>query len=52
MSNPSDWKLRDWPGHDFGQYAGQTIYVEIVLINNNLPDTVTTIYIDDVFFSE
>jgi hypothetical protein len=46
------WRLRKWSKIDLGQYAGNTIFLEIVVTNNDVAGTVTSIYIDDVFFSQ
>jgi hypothetical protein len=50
-SNTSTWRPRNWTDADLSQYAGQTIFLEIVIINDGVADTISSVYIDDVFFS-
>jgi hypothetical protein len=45
--NPAEWKRRNWDAIDLSQYAGETIFLEIVVVNNDVADSVSTVYIDD-----
>lgn len=51
-SGQSNWSRRNWSEIDLSEYAGETIFLEIVVINNDKADSVSSVYLDDFSFSQ